>query len=326
VVFRPGTIADTPVVLEVFLESIVDLGHRLEPPPAPSPGSTPADAAAVEAAEIARFREERLPLFEHLARTAARCWIAEKDGRAVAYARAIRRSGMDELTELFVRPATQSGGLGRELLARAFPAEGAGTRVIVASPDVRAQALYFRAGLVTRFPVAYFSRRPERVEPFPDLEFEAVVPGRESFEVLASIDAAVLGHRRDEDHLWLLRDKTGFFCVRDGRPVGYGYTGGGRCGPVAMLEEGDFPAALAHAETLASEQLARVAAARPAGAAPLTAEDEELGLDVPLPNRAAVAHLLARGFRMSPHHMLFLSDRPFGSFERYACMSPTFFF
>jgi hypothetical protein len=210
--------------------------------------------------------------------------------------------------------------------------------VVVASPDVRGEALYLRAGLTARFTIAYFSRRPERVRVGSDLAFVPFAAEPARLEDLAAVDRAVIGHRRDEDHAWLLRDRTGFLCVRDGRPVGYGYVGGGRCGPIALLEERDFPAALAHAETLAHEGTpARAGTPARSGApghadTPAGAErersdpDEELGLDVPLVNRVAVSHLLSRGFRLTPHHMLFLADRPFGAFERYVCMSPTFFF
>ena len=71
------------------------------------------------------------PLYDHLARTGEHFWIAERDGESIGYARSVLRDGVRELTEFFVLPGHQSAGLGRELLSRAFPTEGARHRVIV---------------------------------------------------------------------------------------------------------------------------------------------------------------------------------------------------
>ncbi len=95
---------------------------------------------------------------DHVARTAAEFWIAEgADGEASGYARSIDRDGVFELTEFFVRPGTQSQGVGRELLERAFPAGRGHLRLIIATTDIRAISRYLRADVMPRFPVTTFT-------------------------------------------------------------------------------------------------------------------------------------------------------------------------
>ena len=52
---------------------------------------------------------------------------------------------------------------------------------------------------------------------------------------------------------------------------------------------------------------------------------EEIGFEVPFPNRVAIAHLLGRGYRLDPFLTHFLSDGPAGSFDRYVVTSPPIF-
>lgn len=295
--FRPGTTHDSYTVFKVFEESLADLNRRL--------GSTTPTSAADPAA-LARMWAERRSLYEHLARLAEHFWLAERDGQVVGFARSILRDGVRQLTELFVMPGQQSAGLGRELLARTFPTEGVTRRSIIASPDVRAQALYLKMGVYPRFPIYYFGRVPEVVEVASDLAFEPMAASPDALEILGALDQALLDYRRDADHAWLLRDPGGYVYYRGDRPVGYGYLGV-RNGPFALLEVSDFPAVLAHAESQAAR----------AG--------REFGLEVPMVNQVAVDYLLARDYRMDSFMALFMSDRPFGKFENYIVTSPPFF-
>ena len=48
----------------------------------------------------------------------------------------------------------------------------------------------------------------------------------------------------------------------------------------------------------------------------------ETAFEVALHNRAAVDHLLARGYRMDPFLTLVCSSAPFGRFDRYLFCSP----
>jgi hypothetical protein len=197
--------------------------------------------------------------------------------------------------------------VGRELLARCFPAKGATHRIVVATIDQRATARYLKAGVYARFPIYFFERPPEAVQLSTDLQIEPLAPTPEALETLGELDRAVLGHRRDVDHAWLLETRQGYLYRRDAQAVGYGYIGE-RSGPFALLHEQDFPAVLAHAEREAVAQ-----------------GYTELGLDVPAINRAAVDHLLARGFQIDAFFTLLLSDAPLAGFERYVCTTPTFF-
>lgn len=295
--FRPGTVADSYAAFQIFEETVADLSRRL--------GSTrPTSWSDPQA--LAHMWQERRSLFEHLARTADQFWVAESKDRMVGYARSILRDGFRQLTELFVIPGAQSTGAGRELLARAFPAEGAKQRSIIASTDYRAQALYLKAGVYPRFPIYYFSRRPEVTTVEHNLTLQPVTTSPETLDRLGVLDRELLGYRRDETHAWLLAERQGYLYYRDDRPVGYGYVGP-RSGPFALLDDSDIPAVLAHAESEAARN------------------EHEFGLEVPTINRAAMDYLLSRGYRLDTFIAILMSDRPYGKFENYIFTSPPLF-
>jgi hypothetical protein len=109
------------------------------------------------------------------------------------------------------------------------------------------------------------------------------------------------------DHEYLLHDRQTYLYYHRGEQLtGYGYFGKAT-GPIALLDEADFPAVLARAETEADAR-----------------HDDEFGMQLPLVNRAAVDHLLGQGFQLEPFTVLFMSDAPFGKFETYIVSSPPF--
>src|SRR5579859_4144489 len=224
---------------------------------------------------------EQLPALEFMTRTADQFWIADRGGQTVGYARTIQFDGVRELTEFGVLPAEQSAGIGRELLTRAFSTEGARRRTILASTDSRAQALYLKCSVYPRFFVKYFSRAPERAHVDTDLMIEPVVATDDTLAAFAKVDRVVLDIQRDAIHRFLLGDRQGYLFRRGAHAVGYSYVGQ-RAGPFAVLDESDFPAVLAHAESLAAER----------GAA-------SFGVNVPMINRAAINYLLDRKFRFN---------------------------
>lgn len=297
VTFRPGTVADSYTVFNIFEHTLADLSSRL---------GLRTPTSAQNPAKLARMWEERRSLYEHLARTAEGFWLAEREGQVIGFARSILRDGVSVLTEFFVSPDQQSTGVGRELLARTFPANGARHKMIIATIDARAQARYLKTGVYPRFPIYYFGRRPETVTPTTDLTFEPIVASPRTLALIGELDKALLGHQRDVDQNWLLGDRQGYLYYRGDRPVGYGYVGV-RSGPFALLDPGDFPAVLAHAENEAAAQ-----------------GRDEFGLEVPMINRNVVDYLLARGFRMDSFVALFMCDAPFGKFENYIVTSPPF--
>jgi GNAT superfamily N-acetyltransferase len=258
-------------------------------------------------AQVEQIWRRRRPLYEHLAAIADQFWIAEEAGEIVGYARSIIQDGVQELTEFFVLPERQGGGIGSQLLARALPDRGARRRSIIATLDGRAQPQYLRRGVYPRSTLQYLEREPELVDLESDLEFEAMSATPDTLADLGAIDRAVLGFRRDATHDFLLRDRKGFLYRRGGRPVGYGYTGKGT-GPIAVMDEADVPAALAHAERLAAK-----------------AGDKVFGVELPLVNRAAVTYLLGRGFRLDPFVAVVMNDGPFVRLENYVLTSPPFF-
>lgn len=297
--YRVGTPADTATCYAILEAAVDDLVVRQ----GGEQRSMSGDPAA---------GEMRGPLMAHLAATADEWWIAEDEttGRAVGYARSIMRDGVRELTEFFVHPAAQTGGIGRELIGRAFPAHGARHRAIVATVDPRALASYLRTGLDPKVTMAGLSGTP-RDEPLAtDLAREAIVAGDPPLEALGLIDREILGFRRDEEHRYLSLDRPGWLYRRGGRPVGYGYhpprpSWGG---PYAVLTSTDLPALLADGEATAAA----------AGHASAT-------FDLPLIARPAVDHLLGRGYRVDPFLMQFFTDGPVAGLDRYVLTTPPFF-
>ena len=296
ITFRPGSPADSRLLFDIFEAAIDDLGVRMQA----SANSTAGDPAAWE---------RRRPLFEHLAATADHQWIAEDDGRAVGYARSILRDGVRELTEFFVLPGAQSSGVGRELLERAFPTEGARHRTLIATFDVRAVARYLRAGLDGRVPIFALSRAPQAVSVDSDLRAEPLVTDEATLARLATIDRALLGYRRDVDHRWFARERRGQVYRRGADIVAYGYApfAVGWGGPYGALDAADLPRLLADAETEAHR-----------------AGHGEVSFDVALVNRTALGHLLGRGYRLESFPMMVFADDDLGQLDRYVFFSPSF--
>jgi GNAT superfamily N-acetyltransferase len=298
VTFEPGTLSDSYAVFLVFERAYADLTLRL--------GISEATSIA-DPEKLAHMWEVRRPMYEHLATTADQFWLAKRGQETVGFSRSIVRDGLRLLTEFFVLPGEQSTGLGRELLARALPPESDEQRWLLATGDVRAQALYLKYGLYPSFPAYYFWRQPRPLPPpETDLVINKATASTRTIRAMGDIDAQLLGHRRDVDHRWLLSDRQGFLYLRAGEPVGYGYSGP-RTGPFALLSESDFTAVLAHAESMAT-QLGR----------------RHFGLEVPMANHHAVNYLLRNGFRIDNFIAHFMSNGPVGRFSNYIMTSPPF--
>jgi GNAT superfamily N-acetyltransferase len=295
--YRPGMLADMRAANAVAERSFDDLARR----------NGWGDGEPIDEAGLERELEAQRTLYQHLTETAERFWVAESGGRMVGVARSTLRDGLRQLTELFVLPEAQSTGIGRELLERTFPSDGADVLCILATPDLAALAMYLKVGVSIRFPNYGFSRPPETTSVPTDLAFEPIDAGDDEPEAIGRIDRKVLGYRRDVDHRWLRADRTGFLYKRDGQAVGYGYVGE-KSGPFALLDPADFPAVLAHAESLVAAD-----------------GHERFSVVVPMVNESAVSYLLSRGFRLDPFFSYLMSDRPFGRFDRYIETTPTFF-
>jgi GNAT superfamily N-acetyltransferase len=295
--YRRGTPDDTRALYDIFVAAAKDLEIR---------EGTPPDRLFWNSPEaIERYWQRRGSLFQHIAHTAVEQWVALRDANPIGYARAVENDGVRDLTEFFVLPQEQSAGVGRGLLARTFATAGR-TRAVLASSDVRALARYLKAGVTPHFPVYYLHRAPEAVAVETDLVTEQLDGSPATLDKLAAIDREILGFARPADHGYLLGDRQGTLYWRGGRVVGYAYHGKGT-GPIALLEASDFPAVLARLEGDAAQR-----------------GEGEFGMQLPLVNRAALDHLLARGFRLEDFTTFFMTDAPLGRFENYVLTSPPF--
>lgn len=298
--YRPGTHDDIRLAFDLFVPTIEELGRRT--------GGT----ANSTAGDIDEAWATRRPLFEHLAATADRWWFAEDDGtgQAIGYARSILRDGVRELTEFFVLPEAQSGGVGRGLLERAFPADGATHRSIVATIDPRAIARYLRSGLPSPVGMAFVEGPPRPIELPTDLERERIDPDALPADELGAIDRRVIGFARHVDHRWLARERPGWLYRRSGEAVGYGYhpIRPAWGGPYAAVDPADLPVLLADGETAAA-----------------VAGHETVTFDLALTARGAWRHVLDRGLRIDPFVMFLFTDGPIDGLEGYCLTSPPFF-
>lgn len=153
-------------------------------------------------------------------------WVAVSGERVVGVAESIRRGDFWGLSMLFVHPAVQSRGVGRQLLeAASGHGSGARRRMIQASSDPRALRRYFLAGLAMH-PTIEVAGRPDR------RAIPASLPGRaggvEDLDLVAGVEGQ-LGRSRTEDVAFLLgvgRDRLdvieegsrrGWVVWRDGR-------------------------------------------------------------------------------------------------------------
>jgi GNAT superfamily N-acetyltransferase len=110
-------------------------------------------AGAFEVDLVDREAERRWTerLWHPLATDPDGAFVAEREGRVIGVAEAIRRERLWCLSLLAVRPGVQSAGTGRTLLERALTyAAGTDAGLIVSSNDHRALRLYARAGFSLR--------------------------------------------------------------------------------------------------------------------------------------------------------------------------------
>ena len=296
ITYREGNIEDSQAVFQVFVKSILDYSERM---------GVMAITGGNDPAVIESLWQKRRSMFEFLAKTASQFWVAERDGEIVAYARSVEHDGLQELTEFFVKPGQQSGGIGGGLLARAFPKTDARYRTIIATLDERALYRYMKVGVYGRFLFKYFYRKAEKVDIKTDLKFEPLQLNIHR-EHIDQIDKEIIGHTRSVVHDWMATDRSGLVYKRNGEIVGYGYVGSGN-GPFAVLDDNDFPAVLAHAESLMAEK------------------GGEFGAEAPLVNVKAIQYFIERKYKIDSFSALLMSNVPFGRFENYLCFSPEFF-
>ena len=293
--YRPGLLGDSFALFQLFAKTVNDLCKRN-------------GVALLYEDEAAKERDwrRRQPLFDHLAETAEQFWVAEEGDRPVGYARTIMRDGVRQLTEYFVDPETQSGGIGSGLLSKVFPDMAARHTSIIATTDTRAQVRYLKLGTYPHFPIQYMFTTPKVVDYNTDLRIEK---GDEaiSIDALAELDKAILGFRRDPEHKFFLGERDLYLYYRGETLTAYAYTNRGT-GPIVTLEQSDFPAILAHLETEAANR-----------------GQKHFGMEVPLINKSALAYFWENGYRLDDFVALLMMDQAFGKFEHYIVSNPPFF-
>lgn len=294
--YRRGKIEDSYAVFQIFVKTIMDYSERMNVM-AITGGNGPQ--------VLDSLWQQRKSMFEYLAESAAQFWVAENGGEIIAYARSIEHDGMQELTEFFVSPHQQSSGVGRELLSRAFPKSEARYRTIIATLDERALYRYMKLGVYGRFPLKYFYRKAEKVEMETDLKIEPI-QFESHMEDINRIDLEILDYSREHQHKWVAATRDGFVYKRDSKIVGYGYVGSST-GPFAVLDENDYPAVLAHAESFMAER------------------GEDFGAEAPLINQKAIQYFIEHKYQIDSFSAIFMSNEPFGKFQNYLCFSPGFF-
>jgi GNAT superfamily N-acetyltransferase len=149
--------------------------------------------------------------------------VAERDGEIAGYAGLIRRGDTAFLTDLFVLPDGQSGGVGRALLDRILPADRR-RLFTVSSTDRRALALYVRAGMTPRWPHILLEAETTRIGELPCGGTEIVEAAPDDPD-LAIWEAEIGGRPRPVDVAFWIDEEaaTPLWFRRDGETIGYGF-------------------------------------------------------------------------------------------------------
>lgn len=197
-IFRPAHETDLQAVYDVFYQNEV-----LDDPHPPQIGDIPS-------------------YLQHVLMTGT-LYVAEQDGKILAYAGAITRSSITFLTDLFVRPDLQSGQLGKTLLNSVLPQDDL-VHFTVSSSDPRALALYIRAGMRPHWPV-FMLRLDKPTFAWPSIPDIEIIEAELDDPALIRRDAQIGGRLRPVDHQYWVREERAvpLWFRRQGQNVGYGY-------------------------------------------------------------------------------------------------------
>lgn len=304
IAFRRAVPDDLPICEEIWRDSLNDYLLPLGQMEIPSDNST-----------LRQLHAHVLATDPHL------FWVATRSDQAggeavVAFAAAARRGPVWFLSMLFVRPGEQLRGVGRALIERMLPTDGA---ILAVATDVAqpvSNGLYASIGMAARLPMFNLvgrPARPEGLQPLPD----GVVAGRidnsapterdRALEgALNALDREVLGYDHSEDHAFLRRQSRICFTYRDeaGLLVGYGYTSEvGRIGPIAVRDA-------SHLAPVVADLLVAVP---PRGASAIWVTGQA---------GPTMEMLIHAGLRIEGFPVLLGWTRPFADFERYTPTSP----
>ncbi|WP_207540917.1 GNAT family N-acetyltransferase [Sabulicella rubraurantiaca] len=256
------------------------------------------------------------PLFQafSLAEPSSSLWVAEAEGALQGFAFSWMRQSFWFLAQLFVRPGTQSQGIGQAMLSRTLrhaEENGAENRALITMAyNTASTALYIRNGLYPREPllrmIAAAPLVAARIGP-SKMEVAPIEPWPQSRDWLSRIDEEVLGFRRESHHAFLLGGFTAraLSVAQAGRPLGYAYVSPtGHIGPLAVLPEADPSDAL-----------------RAVVRDTLELQPKQVSMVVPGRAQRTLDTAFELGFRIDEPFVL-LSARPFGAWTHYQPSNP----
>lgn len=283
-VFRPARRDDIAAISAIFYAQAVEsLPH---PPPQPA----------------------SLPEYAHVLAYGV-LWVAEFGDELVGFAGSMRHGDVVFLTDLFVRVAHQSAGVGSRLLRQVLPSGVVPTLCTSSSADPRALGLYLRVGMRPYWPVFLLSAEVAHVKrPSTDTIVCALAAGDD--DQFSVWDAEIGGRLRPHDHAFWRQHEEGqaLWFLRNGVPIGYGYvrlrasaiahTQVARLGPLGVRRAEDAVACVAAAIRWAQPHAST------------------LHVDIFGPH-PALPFLLERGFQIADVDTFMCTSAPFFDPTRY---------
>jgi ribosomal protein S18 acetylase RimI-like enzyme len=273
-VYRPARAEDLPTAEALVVASINDLTNRH--------GFGSMATPSYPAFQLFSLRDDPGGL-----------WIAEDGSNIVGFGWSWVCGDVWFLAQLFVDPAQQSLGIGKELLNLALEharKSGAAHKTLITFTFNRvSQGLYIRHGLFPRMPIYFMAAARERVIadlPEAPLRGIAIEGTAAHMDRLAEIDAGAIGVAREKHHRYLLNDSatTGVMLCAGNDCVGYAYiSSNGHIGPLAVAKVDVLSDAFTTALTIAAGKSATISAFLPGTCDPALTIAIDHGLRITFP-------------------------------------------
>jgi GNAT superfamily N-acetyltransferase len=243
-------------------------------------------------------------------------WVAEHGGTIVGFGFSWMTEKFWFLSQLFVRPDTQTKGVGQALLSKTLmqaERNGATNRALITPAyNIASTGLYLNNGFYPREPLYRMAAPAQTVaQSLADVRYDTtpIAPWPEPDEWIGRIDQQLLGFHRNLHHKFLLGGVAAraVRIERAGSVAGYAYISvEGHVGPLAIAPDADAKAVVTTALCCALEsRLSRISMIVP-GRADLVMQT-----------------VLALGFRIDEPYVL-MASRPFGNWGNYLPRAPGF--